>query len=341
MSIRVYDFSFARHAAPGSPLSAGLLGKSVALPARFIICSSAVQAKIDGKSPWSLYSDDGLPWLTLSFWNLETGPALWADIRQGTWKLLHQIERPQTHVWRHVCADIDSVAGNMTVSVDGRPAMTVSTKDLKKPPRNLQGKLKIGLTDSRAVDGGVRQFFGSVTNVNVFRQDGSKHVDTMSDHLCSQTGDLLAWPDWEMEWEGGEARAREAEEDTVCGPRPSTYRVMLPAETSWSQAVHSCSSLGTGQLSGVASPAVHRRQMAWALENMATCTRLWLPLSDRQEEGVFRNTYTGRIETSLPWRRGSPMGRRCKTTLQSLSPIREGMMTFRTVGTCAAPARLT
>ena len=38
------------------------------------------------------------------------------------------------------------------------------------------------------------------------------------------------------------------------------------------------------------------------------CGAVWLPLSDEKEEGVYRNTYTGMIETYLPWAPNQPNG---------------------------------
>ena len=129
-SVRVFDFGGARSAPPGSPLSSATLinGQEERLTDRFVVCFSTKLTKLDEKSPFVLYGENNAPWLAFSFWSEGTG--LWAEL-QGKWLNFHILEKPWTHVWIHICADVDTVSGNISVFVEGRKPTTKNSERLK------------------------------------------------------------------------------------------------------------------------------------------------------------------------------------------------------------------
>ena len=94
-----------------------------ALPERFILCFAMRQNNIDGRSPFLINDKQNQPWLALSIWDVGNQLALWAEIGKKDWKLFHALKVPWKF-WTHICADLDTVNGNISVSIDGRPAMS-------------------------------------------------------------------------------------------------------------------------------------------------------------------------------------------------------------------------
>jgi hypothetical protein len=310
--LRVFDFSGARSAGPGAEPSSALLSRGPEvrpLPARFIICSSTRQGKLDGKSPFLLQGADGAPWLAFSFWSINSYEELWADVQKGGWMRLLPIGEPLANAWMQVCADVDTESGNMTVSLNGRPAVTVHSSKLRtNRPEQLDGRLQLGLTNTEAIVGGVKQYFGSVTNINMYRPDPTMSTARLAGELCASPGDLLAWPEAAFQLAGTGVRQEEVSEESVCGGRPHTYRVLLPAEVKSTEARHSCQALGDGRISGIGSVEEMEAMAAWVRQTNEQCKGLWTPTSDQAEEGVYRSAYSGDLEPFLPWRHSQPNG---------------------------------
>jgi hypothetical protein len=264
---------------------------------------------VDGKSPYVLYGATGAPWLAFSFWNLNSFPGLWLDLQRGTWFRLHPIGEgePMTNVWMHICADVDTVTGNISVSLNGRPSLTVASEKLRtKMPEYLPNALKLGLKETEEISGGKRQFLGFVTNINVFHYNETLSIEDLSKTLCESAGDYLAWADAEFQLEGASVRETEVEPGSVCGDTPETYRVLLLEELRWADGELGCRTLAGGQMARIRG----EEELQWTGAAMArgACRGVWSPTSDRAEEGVYRNTLTGEEETFLPWREGQPNG---------------------------------
>ena len=73
-----------------------------------------------------------------------------------------------------MCAQIDSVSGKISVSLNGRPPLTKRSEKLRKEdkPEQLENHLELGITDTQIVDGGKRSFNGKVSNVHFHFADG-------------------------------------------------------------------------------------------------------------------------------------------------------------------------
>ena len=132
------------------------------LPERFITCFAMKQDKTD-RSPLLMRGKGGKPWIAFGIWNFDGQIALWGEVRKREWQMFHELPRPWKF-WRHICADIDTLSGNITVSIDGTPSVTSTFKTLREQkPRNLG--LDLGWTEAVIAAGGNRSFRGEVSNV--------------------------------------------------------------------------------------------------------------------------------------------------------------------------------
>jgi hypothetical protein len=308
-AIKVFDFDSARLSPPGPELSSVVLSSSQtgSLPDRFVLCSSAKQGKIDGKSPYLLRGQDCLPWLAFSLYPGDDGHYMWIDVSKGKfWAKLHSIEKPWTNVWMHICADVDTVTGTLRVSLNGRPALNATTKYLKEnKPESLKGKLELGVT--RKPDG-TKQYFGSVTNINIFQYDSSKLIEDLARNPCGNVGDYMPWADAEFAWEGKRLDEYQLKREEFCEVSSESNILLLLTEMSWIEAQHSCRILGNGSISENKNEEQIKRKITWMKDSKSTCTVLWTPITDKYEEGVFINTVDGTIEKFLPWKEGQPNG---------------------------------
>ena len=302
-STRVLDFSLAHSGPPGSPLSSVLItnvpGKS--LPLRFIICFSAKQTKIDNKSPFVIYGEDKSAWMAFSMWRYEVGVVLWVDVQGGRWTRLNLVEKPWTHVWLHVCADIDSASGNMTVSLNGGRSLQTTIQNLRNNKPNLVS-IEAGLNIEGGDANSTSQFMGSVTNINIFNPNMSDNYDSMTRLHCL-SGDVMDWSNVNLQQSGPNLTIKDY--DVACTPE-DVYTIILPTTTSWTEADHYCNVLG--HMTQVANEAeLNKIAVLWN-ESLLRCPKIWMPISDEGEEGVFRNTNSGQRAKYIPWAEGQPNG---------------------------------
>ena len=312
-SVRVLDFGRAGTEPPGSSLNSALLvgGSSGTVPDRFVLCSSTRQEKLDSKGSYILLGENGLPWLAFSVWKHGAGAQLWMAIQRDYWEKLYFIEKPvMTRFWIHLCADVDTITGNLTVSLNGRPSMTVNSERLKvKKPVTLENHLEIGISRTSGSQGGDQQFFGVVTNVNIFSHGKTFNIslESMSKKPCENVGDVLAWSQAEFDWTGPK-RSETWEDREVCWTSAETYHLLLSPEMTWREAKHTCSTLGGGNISEIQDNEQLKKTLAWVKRTERGCKGLWLPITDEAEEGVYRNIYRGDEEQFLPWYEGQPNG---------------------------------
>ena len=303
-STQVLDFGTSLVSGPGSPLSSAVLTNvpEEQLPERFIICSQIKHTKIDNKSPFVFLGQDKKAWLAFSFWNYEAGVILWLD--QGdTWIKLQLVERPWTHVWLHLCADVDTVTGNLSVSLNGgKPVHANSPGLAKNKPNFMQNRLQIGLNQEGSYAMENAQFIGLVSNINLFYHNKKHHLESLSKNPCVD-GDYMAWSKIDFDQTGDNVNISE-DDDVCCGK--DSYDIMLPVMASWREADHQCKCLG--QMSEVANQIEMNRTVQLWNDTELPCTGVWMPINDEDEEGVFRNTNSGHLATYLPWRKDQPNG---------------------------------
>ena len=304
-SLRVYDFDSARYSPTNSSLSSATLTNTQArqLPDRFTICFSTKQSKIDGKAPFVIYGEDDTPWMAFSFWNDDNGPILWADV-QGSWGAFQNLEKPWTHVWKHVCADVDTVSGNLSVSLDRRQSISVRLDRLKtNRPQCLTRKLVLGISNSSMIRT-TGQFYGSIAGLHISNIIDRNQVKTLSKGNNS-FGDIMAWSDMIFDVQGTGIRVQHFD---VPNKPEGSYMIILPLMASWDNGNHYCRTLGRGNMSEITNGDELNTFVFLVKDTMPSCSWVWLPITDEEKEGNFKNTNTEREETFLMWDEGQPNG---------------------------------
>ena len=260
-----------------------------------------------------MYGADGNPWLTFSLWIENDISKIWVDANFGEWLALHKLEKPLTHVWMHICADIDTKSGNFSFSLNGRNMLTAAIDSLTINKPNILS-LEIGLSKVNFVGGVVKQFHGSVTNIHLFKIDKKVSIEQLSSNLCDYQGDYMSWKDAIVELKGENVKQTKGKDDSVCGNQ-SEMKVMLPSEYTLMEAQHHCEVLGGGRIPGINDINELQEDVTLVKESQSECTGVWLPLSDDEQEGVWRNTNTGQKETFLPWALKQPNGGRAQNSV--------------------------
>ena len=271
-------------------------------PDHFIICSSIKHSKINAKSPFVLLGENEKPWLAFSFWNYDTGVILWAEI-QGTWTKLDNVDRPWTHVWIHLCADVDTITGNFSVSLNGKqPMMATNSKLVTNKPKKITTRLEVRWNQNSIYAAAEVQFIGSLTNLNIFYSSQEYSLVRVSKKPCTD-GDYMAWSKIEFKQEVEAMKV--TEDDNVCTAKDS-YDIVLPMMASWHEADHQCK--GLGLMTQVENPKQLNSTVELVERSLLPCTGIWMPISDEDEEGVFKDTNSGDLVTYIPWREDQPNG---------------------------------
>ena len=308
-SIKVFSFNSTDH--NDQPSSALLQQKSPSwqtLPDKFTACFAMKQDKIDGRSPFLIRDRNERPWLALSIWNQGGQLALWGEVGKSDWKTFHVFPRPWKF-WTHVCADIDTLSGNISVSIDGRPSVTKTFEKLREgKPVNLDKKLEIGLSETDIANGGNRTFRGQVSNMHFHIFDGSKSAETLSKKPCEIKGSYLAWSDMTFRRNGDNVFEFEETENEVCAVQTKFYNVALPGKMTWVQANHLCKAFGGGTMRGIKDASEVETFASRMRKIPGFCPTVWLPLSDEKTEGVWENTNLNSESKFLRWADGQPNG---------------------------------
>ena len=307
-SIKVFSFNSTDE---NDQLSSAVLENSPSqeLPEKFTVCFAMKQDKIDGRSPFLIRDINRNPWIALSIWNTNAGLglSLWVDIR-GEWLNFHKIETPWKF-WSHICAKFDTVTGNISVSIDGRPTLTKSSKNLRSgKPGTLDQHLEIGITETLTADGGKRSFYGKVSNIHFHFSDEQVSLADLSKKSCETKGSYLAWSDMTFTRNGLNVFEVEENDEEVCYVLPALYHALLPGRMSWTHANHLCQVLGGGTMTGVEDDQDMDELASRVKDISESCPSIWLPLSDRRKEGTWENTNSNSSAKFLRWSDGQPNG---------------------------------
>lgn len=251
---------------------------------------------------------NGQPWIALSIWNYGE-ISLWAEVGKEIWKQFHVLPQPWMF-WIHICGDVDTITGNITISIDGLASITRNFNKLgEEKPINLDQKLEIGITETTDGYGGKRSFRGKVSNVHFYVFDGSTSTEALSEKPCETKGSYLAWLDMEFKSYGDNVFELNERDDEVCAVQPTFYNLVLPGKMNWIKANHLCKVIGQGEMTGIKNEK-ELEMLASKTNNdiKSICPLIWLPLSDERKEGVWENTNTNLEPTFLKWESGQPNG---------------------------------
>ena len=295
------------------PSSAAILLESPQqpLPEKFSVCFAMKQDKIDGRSPFLIRDKNDQPWIAFSVWHHSGVLGLWGEIGQRDWKMFHVFEKPWKF-WSHICTDIDTLVGVMSVSIDGRPPVTKTFERLKDGrPIRLEKKLEIGVTETEMAYGGRRLFRGEVSMIQFYSFDRVMSAEVSSQNPCQTEGTYLAWSDMTFDRIGESVHELERYEEEICEVLPDFYNALLPGMNTWIQANYLCKVLGGGSMAGVEDEKDIERLVS-RVENIpvGSCPMIWLPLSDERKEGFWENTNSNSESKFLKWSAEQPNGLR-------------------------------
>ena len=278
-----------------------------ALPEKFTFCFAMRQDKIDQSSPLLIRDKNKQPWIAPSIWH-SGGITLWFEIGKREWLKFHQLEKPWKF-WSHICTEIDTVTANISVSLDGRPALTRSSKVLREEmPGKLQ--LELGFTESLKRTGGTRPFHGQVSNIqfHFFDRQRNSQLAALSKNPCEKKGSYLAWSEMTFTRRGQSVFELEENNEEVCDILPQFYNVLLHGTLSWTSVNHLCKVLGGGRITGMEDEQDVEELGNHIRSISESCRVLWLPLSDGRKEGVWENTNSNTAAKFLKWIDGQPNG---------------------------------
>ena len=305
ISIKVFSFNSTDE---NDQLSSAVLENksSQELPEKFTVCFAMKQDKIDRRSPFLIRDKNYHPWIALSIWN-SGGLSLWSDIK-GEWLKFQELETPWKF-WSHICAEFDTVTGDISVSIDGRLPLTRRSKKLRGGmPEKLEQHLEIGITETSTEYGGKRSFHGKVSNMHFHFSGKQISLANLSKNPCETQGSYLAWSDMTFKRNGLNVFEVEEKDQEVCDVLPGLYHVLLPGRMSWTSANHLCHVLGGGTMTGVEDEQDINKLAARVKGISESCPSLWLPLSDERKEGVWENTNSNSSAKFLRWSDGQPNG---------------------------------
>ena len=221
--------------------------------------------------------------------------------------------------WVRSCLAVDTESGKVILVVDGQVVQERQVEALKNSansPKDLSGKIllgthkysKIWLTRSN-----------KVTNLNIFSSlmsiERMVRMATGGEEECGEEGDYLAWRDtqWTLL---GDAVAEEVERGEACQNYPSSMKVLYHAGLlSFPACVKECEDLG-GRLP--LNLTIPEYLFLKSEQNELKC-EVWLATTDEEEEGVWRDYYTGYEVPEPPWKIDQPNGGRVENCLLQIS----------------------
>ena len=277
-------------------LSKAVLKSGTNLPEVFTMCASVKEPISDGKSFFVIYQAEDKLWITFSNWLSALGNELWVNTGNDAY-LIQTLDIQSLIFWINLCFSLDIKSGETTVSINGNSPIMIKTSIPSLPmPSDLKDMLVLGISDYNR--GETDQFIGEIANIKIL--NGTKDVQKLSADLCNQYGDVL---DIDAEWvTSGSVKKITKESWEICNSYKNTYIVPIKTDVTFHEGVKICNNLASGKMKlPVDEKDLQNTLSIFKEVKIITCTGLWIPLSDSEEEGVFRNIYNGKQQTFLPW----------------------------------------
>ena len=204
--------------------------------------------------------------------------------------------------WTKSCLAVNTTSGLIQWVVEGIQLLAKNFEEMKNPEnqtRNLGKRLVLGA-----------QLYGEswfattqkVTNLEIYSTPLSteKMKSKTKGGSCAEEGDYLAWGD--MEWIlHGQARKETIEKEETCEETPlvDLYYTKFPGMES---CMKHCEHLGT-RVPSVTTFEEWTELQTYLKKNLydkgLNTLDIWLPISDTEAEGAWKDFYTGDILTQV------------------------------------------
>ena len=130
---RVFSFD----SSSDQSISYATVKSPVRLPETFTMCSSFKESSISGSSFFTIYGEDGGPWLTLSNWVTGNKITSWLRIRT-VWIKVGIMKPYLINFWIYVCIHVNTKSGDLSLSFNGEPPLSFKIPELKdQTPKDL------------------------------------------------------------------------------------------------------------------------------------------------------------------------------------------------------------
>ena len=282
------------------------------LPSSFTICSTIMATSIYPNDAFPfvwVVGQNGIPVLGLIISVLMEGDNI---VTTYFWKQRTDLENNEkkfhafSKQWIKCCAALNSTSGVYQIIVDGIFVSngTLSQSHWANFPQNLSGKVVIGAYEMYGHWPSARN---KVTNLNIFSKAHpvSWMRSTTLGGECVEDGDYLAWKD--MQWTlHGQAAFERVDLEQTCMAEPVLD--VFNVEMDQLSCKRLCENLGSRAPSVVTvNDWLIVKRFFERYDNFA----IWVSISDEEEEGVWRDHYTGQIMNhSKAWYPWAPnMGR--------------------------------
>ena len=296
------------------------------LPDHFIICSSHKQQQIGTRNTQTIYvlyedSEFIRPWFSIGFWKLTYDYVLMVNIRYDRWYDLGQVTRETFQFWIHVCVEVDTVNGALRASINGGNVTTVEKVRGLTPGQKLNLRLGVG-HDNR--DDNLYQYFGSVSNINIFTVQKEIEVEEnlRTQSSCEQIGNSFfqSWMDSKWKVIGKGAHAEELDEKVFCS-KSTVLNFRIPLLWNKHEATKECRKYG--EHANISKPPLLDRNDTTDVDMKniygekytdTQCKYFWTHFTDQYEEDCFvdENADESTMYNSrdINWSRGEPQGGR-------------------------------
>ena len=217
--------------------------------------------------------------------------------------------------WTRSCMAVNTTSGLIHWVLEGTLVLAdkfAEVKQSKNRPKDLSRKLVLGAS---LYGGSWTASTEKVTNLNIFSSllTIEKMESLTKGGSCAKEGDYLAWGD--MEWIlHGKAKTETTEKEETCEKKPfvDLYHTPFPGMDS---CMHHCENLGTrvpsvATLDEWTSLQIFLKRKLY--DKGLSTLQMWLPVEDRETEGVWKDFYSGRAVQNFtqPWIGSKPDGGR-------------------------------
>ena len=276
---------------------------SPVLPAKFVVCFTSFQKRLNHSSNalFSLYEDDQHQsrWLSLGLWSDQF---VWADLNNNTWIKFSKVPLTWLRSWMSFCLDIDTETGIFQLSINGQsPHRGSVKKDFKE---NQRLYLRLGIVESSWFEEQF-QFVGFIKSFEVFSHKILEKRPLESLSRVVGRADILNWNNVNWRLSGDSVKWVDEEDDASdLFPDEPGPKILIPKAMSFSQAVESCGNFG-GNMTDVSD-----NTNATILDQLVEgdTGHFWVPFSDAEEEGQFKNIYNKKSINERKWFPNQPNG---------------------------------